>query len=377
MNLQPVSYKILYNSKDITRDISDHLISLSYVDKVQGESDEIELEVEDKDGLWQNEWYPQKGDTIEVQIIDVDAVLPCGKFTLDEKKLSSGRGDGDLFQISGVASSITKKLRTKKSSAHENKTLKQLAQFVAQQHGLKIEGTIPNIRFNRITQNRETDLRFLSRIADSYGLIFSVRDDKLVFQEMKEIEGKAHVISLDKTDVISFEFTDKTEDTYKDAKVKYHNPENNELVQSESAGGDGFDTLEIKERAENSQQAELKASASLRKKNTQVLTGSIVCPGNLFLVSGNNVELTGFGNMSGVYHITESSHELNRSDGYVTSFEVKKVNVVLPAKYKPKRKKIPKPQNVRLVSLNGVAAADGVDTIPLRSRNFVPQRFAD
>ena len=131
MNLVPVAYKIIYNNKDITRDISDHILSISYVDKVQGEADEIEITVEDKDGLWQNDWYPEKKDTLEVFIDDNGLQLPCGKFSIDELKLSSSRGDGDVVSISGLAASITKKMRTKKNTAHENKTLKQLAQFVA------------------------------------------------------------------------------------------------------------------------------------------------------------------------------------------------------------------------------------------------------
>lgn len=346
MNLNPVSYKILYNSKDITRDISDHLLSLSYTDKVEGESDEIEIEVEDKDALWQNDWFPEKGDTIEVQIIDAGAVLKCGKFTVDEKKLKCGRSDGDTFQISGVAASITKKLRTKRSTAHENKTLRQLAQVVADRHGLTVKGTIPDIRFSRVTQNVETDLSFLNRIAQEYGLLFSIRDKQLVFQDKVELESKLHILSLDKTDVQDFEFLDKTENTFKDAKVSYHNPEKNEHIEYESEDPDGYDTLIDRSKVENSQQAEKKAKAGLHKKNSRTLTCSVTCPGNVLLLSGVNVELTGFGKFSCIGHITEAKHSLDRSDGYTCSFEAKKVNIVAPAKYKPKKKKYHAPEQV-------------------------------
>ena len=339
MNLVPVSYKVLYNNKNITKDISDHLLSLSYTDKVAGESDEIQIQLEDKDGLWQNDWWPEKGDTIEVQIIDGDAALPCGKFTLDEKELTGSRSGGDLFSISGLAASVTKQLRTKRSTAHENKTLKELAKSVADRHGLTIQGVIPDIRFTRITQNRETDLAFLNRMADQYGLLFSIRDTRLVFESMEGIEKKDPVISIDKTEVSSFSFTDKTEDTYADTKVSYHNPETNELIEYDDTGEDGYDTQAIEAKAETKQQAEVIAKSAQRKKTTRVQTCSISCQGNILLLSGVNVELTGFGKMSGIYHITESNHQLMRSDGYTTSFEAKKVNLIPPAKYKPKRKK--------------------------------------
>jgi phage protein D len=338
VNLVPDTYKIIYNGKDITRDISDHITSITYTDKVEGESDEIEIELEDRDGMWQNDWFPAKGDTIEVQLINNGLILSCGKFTLDEKKLSSGRSNGDVFQMSGLAASITKKLRTKRSTPHENKTLRQIAQAVADRHGLKVQGTIPDIRFSRITQNRETDLSFLNRIAEEYGLLFSIRDSMLVFQDKVELENKKHILSLDKTEVSDYEFTDKTENTYKDAKVSYHNPEKNEYISYDDDGDGGTDTLTVYTKVENQQHAERKAKAALHNKNTRTQTCSVSCPGNVLLLSGVNVELTGFGKFSCIGHVTESKHSISRSDGYTVSFEAKKVNIVSPSKHKPKRK---------------------------------------
>jgi phage protein D len=373
MNLEPVSYKVTYNGKDITRDISDHLISLSYTDKVEGESDEAEIELEDKDALWQNDWYPKKGDSIEIQIIDGNRILPCGKFSVDEKKLTSSR-DGDTFTISNIAAAITKKTRTKRSAAHENKTLRQLAQTIADRHGFKIQGTIPDIRISRVTQNRKGDLAFLSTLAAQYGLVFSVRDKILTFHLQTELEKKAHSLSLDKTDTSSAEFIDKSEDTYENATVSYHNPESNEKIEytanaedvsDDQAGvevADGIagaganalvskkvvkpDTLVIKEKVENVQQAEVQAKSALRRKNTREQTCSITTKGNILLVSGNNVEITGFGQLSGIYHITQSTHNLAKDGGYTTSFEGKKVNSVDASKHKPRKKKYNKSSGV-------------------------------
>lgn len=338
MNLQPASYKILYNSKNITKDISEHLLSLSYTDKVEGEADELEISLEDTDGLWQNEWYPDKGATIEAEITDGESTLPCGKFSLDENKFSGSKSGGDVVTFAGVSASVTKKMRTKRSTAHENKTLRQLAQTVADRHGLTIQGTIPDIKIGRVTQNRKGDLAFLSTISMQYGLVFNVRGTLLIFHKQTELEKKAHATSLDKTDVESFDFTDKIEDTYKDAKVQFHNPDTNETVESESQDEEGYDTLEIKEKAETKQQAELQASSQLRRKNTKIKTVAIQCAGNHLLVSGNNVELTGFGKLSGIYHITESKHSIEKGSSWKTNFDGKRVEEIPPAKHKPKKK---------------------------------------
>lgn len=341
MNANSVSYKIIYNAKDITRDISDHLISLSYTDKVAGEADELEITVSDKDGLWKNGWYPKKGDSIEAEIIQNGLVLSCGKFSIDEINPSGNKSDGDIVRFSAVAAAITKKLRTKKHTAHENKTLKQLADTVAAIHGLTVLGTIPDIRFGRVTQNHESDLAFLNRIANQYGIIFSVRDTKLVFQDRVSLEKKSHVLSVDKTDITSYSFTDKSEKAYKSARVQYHSPAKNETIEyTEAADGDydgGEDELVIKQKVENRQQAELVAKSQLSKANTRQQTGDFSMPGNVLVLSGSNIEVTGFGLISGIYHITEATHTLSR-DGYEVSADGKRVNKIAAAKHVPKRK---------------------------------------
>ena len=76
MNVAIPKFTVLYNNKNITADISKHMLSLTYNDKTEGESDEIEIEVEDVDLKWQNSWYPEKGAKLTVTIEN----LKCGVF---------------------------------------------------------------------------------------------------------------------------------------------------------------------------------------------------------------------------------------------------------------------------------------------------------
>lgn len=351
MNLKPVTYKIIYNQKDITRDISDHLLSLSYTDKVEGEADELNIDLDDKDGYWQNDWYPQKGDTIEAEINDNGSILPCGKFTIDEVKLNGSKSGGDTISISAVSASVKKALRSKKNTAHEFKTLREIANSVAKNHSLKIQGTIPDIRFDRVTQYRETDLAFLSRIAGTYGVTFSIKGDILVFTKRSELEKANAVNVIDKTDVTDFSFTDKTETTFKSVTVNYHNPVSAETITKTITPGVDpdvevpediklpEDTETLNTKVENEQQAEEVAKTVQRKSITVIQTCSVSLPGNVLLVSGNNTELTGFGKFSGKFHITESKHSLEKGGGYTTEIEAKKVDSIDKAKYKPKKTK--------------------------------------
>lgn len=353
MNALTVTYNLIYNSKNITRDIADYLLSLTYSDKVKGESDELEIVLHDKDLLWQNDWYPKKGDTIQAQIIDGLNVLNCGAFTVDELELSSSR-DGDIFTIKALAEGITKKIRTKNSSAHENKTLRELANTVAAKHGFTVGGNIEDIRIGRITQYQETDLAFLDRIASTYGYVFSIRDKQLIFTSVFELEKKQHILSIDKTEMTSFSLKDNTIGTFKKAKVRHHNAKTNNLesydVDYESLGEDqlpiysgsdsdpGDDHLPVYTRVENKQQAELVGKAKLHEANDKEKIASVAAPGNVLIVSGVNIEHTGCGTFSGIYHVKESTHSLSRGSSYTVTYDSKKVQAIDKSKHRPKKK---------------------------------------
>jgi phage protein D len=338
MEVRRPIFRVLYNGKNITEDISKFLHSLTYSDKVEGESDEIEIELDDVDGLWRGPWYPEKGSKLDVSIGYQDIALNCGVFEIDEIEIS---GPPDVVRIRALAAGITSSLRTNKSKAYEALTLRQLAEYVAGLHGLTVTGEIPNVVYKRVTQHRESDLSFLRRVASEYGVIFSVRDKKLVFTTIYDVEKRSAATVIDRLDLASFSIKDTSAKTYKDAEVKYHNPVDKKVVSTKYAtnqeqNADGYaysqiasgDTKVIHTKAENKQQAELKAKAALHRNNSKQQEGSLNMEGNPLIVAGNNFELTGFGKVSGLYHITESRHSISRSEGYSTEASIKRVGFV-------------------------------------------------
>jgi uncharacterized protein len=345
MNLQTATYKILYNNQNITKDVGYHLKQLGYTDKVGNEADEIQITLEDADGLWQNDWYPEKLAKLTVQLIQEDGrVLECGEFTIDEPEFSFSKS-GDEVTIKGVSAFFTQQLRTKRSTAHENKTLAEVARTVASRHKLQVIGSIPSITIGRVTQKQQSDLGFLQRLAVQYGLVFSVRSGKMIFTDVFELEKSGSVLTLDKTDIISGTITDKSADTYKKANVVSHNPDTKKKIEYADDGSEeddndneSVDTLEVRTKAENESQAERMAKAALHWANSKQQEGSITVPGNVLLVSGVNFELTGCGKLSGIYNITESQHSLDATGGYSTSLTIKRVQKIDASKFKPKHK---------------------------------------
>lgn len=344
MNATQAQVTVIYNNKDISADISADFISCTYSDKVSGEADEIEISLSDEAAKWQNEWYPQKGATLAVTISINSHVLECGTFQIDEIKLA---GPPDEVSIKGIGSSFQQKTRTKRSYAHENKTLSQIVHSIAARIGYTVVGTLENVKISRSTQHRESDLHYLNRLAIMYGYNFSVKDKQLIFVKQQELEGRNASLSLDKSAIGSYDFSDKTSEVFSGTTIKFHNPNTNKVVQStrnatfqqqDSGYTNNLDTLEIRHKVETEEQANIQAQAAIHRKVSLQQTGSIDCEGNVLLVSGNNVELTGFGNFSGRWHILTSSHKVDNGGGYNCSAELKRVAAITD----PARKKVSK-----------------------------------
>ncbi|KQC02102.1 phage late control D family protein [Pedobacter sp. Hv1] len=332
MNVASPTYLVLYNGKDISEDVSHSLISLNYEDKVSGEADELEITLEDKMGRWQNDWYPQKGAYLTVNIGISGKNLDCGVFQIDEIEFT---GPPDQITIKALSTGFYGKLRTRKGYAHENKTLSEIIRSIAAKIKYNVIGNIENIRIGRSTQNRETDLQFIHRLASNYGYNFTIKGKNLIFIKQTELEARNTSLSIDKTQVTSWGFKDKTSQIFKGTEIKFHNPNANEVIRSvrpasfidqEEDYSSQLDTLELRGKVENEEQANVIASALIHKTVSLQQTGSFETTGNVLLVSGNNIDLTGFGALSGIWHILTSTHNLSAS-GFTTSVEIKRINI--------------------------------------------------
>lgn len=340
-------FTVTYNGKDISKDVFNYLIKLSFNDTVEGEASEFTILMEDVDANWKNNWYPTKGAKLTASIGGLD----CGTFIIDEVELS---GPPDIIMIKALSSisdipkldiaqkeaaTIVKKIRTKKSKGHENKTLLQIAQDVAQHNGLTLQGKVPNIVIGRVTQKKCTDLKFLRRVSYDYGVIFRVMGSKLVFMSMKEIEQRGSQLTLDKTSLTRYRLKDKTFNTYSKCKVVHHYQKLKVLVAAsvDATNLDGIsyhpitagDTVVVHRKVENGEQAQAMANAILYRKNSETQTGNITIPGNVAAIAGNNITLTGLGSAgSGIYHMMKTDHTVDRSNAWVIDIEIKKISNV-------------------------------------------------
>lgn len=290
-------------------------------------ADEIDVTLEDRDRRWQGDWFPVRGDTVNLQIGYVgEQFLDCGDYQVDELEL---KGPPDTFHLKCIATGITPSIRTPRSAAYESQTLLQVAQTVAQRHNLTVVGLAASndVSFARVTQRHETDLHFLQRLAEAHNYSFSIRGNQLIFYDRTSLEQRPTVLTLLRSQTKNFEFKTRTQQIYKSASVAYQNPATKQLINAtttDSSAPTG-DDLHVVTRCETPQQAQIKADGALHEANRLEVTGRLETEGTVLLVAGVNITIQGFKTFDGNYHIEGAKHHLERGGGYSTEIEVRQI----------------------------------------------------
>lgn len=319
--------------RDVSAYVQDQVLSFVYVDHLEGESDTLELDLEDAAAIWQGDWYPQHGDAMSASIGYSKGYLqgewlPCGDFQIDETELET---PADVFRIRALAAGTEHQLRTPSAKGYDETTLADIAAQVAERNGLELQGDIADIQILRVTQAQERDLPFLRRLADEYGHAFTVRGNKLCMYKRADLKKEPAAVTLTRLDVATARFKDKISAEVASTSVSYQDPALKEMHTGEMDDQEGKirrhsrDAHRINIRAESPEQAQLKAEAALERANEDQTTCNITMMGDVRLVAGVNVDLVGWGAFDGKYQIKTSRHTFGRGQGYTTDIEGRRV----------------------------------------------------
>lgn len=342
-----VDLSVTIGGHDASSFLRPYVTGFTYTDNATGKADEIQLELQNRDGKWTTDWWPPKGTPIIAGMECRDwfgpgqhGTLHCGQFTVDEVEYS---GSPDKLTIKAVSASLTTGLRdTTRTKAWEKYSLQGVAEELASKNGLELQYFAEPGPFRRIDQREESDLAFLNRLAEANGANLKVHDGKLILFSARQGDARAGVLTIPKKgsqfSPARFNFKEKSEGTgYESCAVTYADPETREVLQcvseaklevsaevpteAESASRQGK-RKEINARVESLKEARRLSQSSLRAANKAEVTGSLDVMGHPSLMAGVTIALTGFGRFDGSYFIETSKHSL--SSGYTTSCEIRK-----------------------------------------------------
>jgi phage protein D len=172
------AYMLTLDGTDITQNFSDRLISLTMTDNRGFEADQLDIELDDADGLVE---LPPRGATLTLWLgWQGSALLNKGSFTVDEIE---HRGAPDTLTIRGRSADFRGTLNSRREQSWHDTTLGVILETIAQRNKLtaSVADTLKAITVPHIDQTQESDAAFLSRLADRNGASVSVKYGKLLF----------------------------------------------------------------------------------------------------------------------------------------------------------------------------------------------------
>ena len=230
-----------------------------------------------------------------------------------------------------------------------NMTDTQIAEKIAGEHGLSLEGDQTQARHDHVWQNNLTDLDFLRQRAARIHYEVEVANTTMYFR--KSQEGRAKVATLtwgdpDDEDLVSFSVRLSAANQVNEVSVVGWSPKDKKEIVGRARVGDeaarmggsssggqatttafgAVKTYVVDHPIIGQRDADALAKARFNELSLHYITGDGVCIGNPDVRAGEVVELKGLGRrFSGLYYVVSSNHVCGRgAGGYRTEFTVRR-----------------------------------------------------
>lgn len=170
-------FMLTLESKDITGNISDRLINLSMTDNRGFEADQLDIELDDTDGLVA---LPIRGAGLSLYLgWKGFSLVGKGRFTVDEVE---HRGAPDTVTIRARSADFRGTLNSRREESWHDTSLGAIVHMIAERNKLtaSVAESLAGILIPHIDQSQESDAVFLTRLAERNGGAVSVKAGKLL-----------------------------------------------------------------------------------------------------------------------------------------------------------------------------------------------------
>ncbi|ARS57406.1 phage tail protein [Ralstonia solanacearum FJAT-91] len=171
-------YRLKVGDKDITGRFQDRLIGLTLTDNPGFEADQLDIELDDSDGLLE---LPAKGVRLALSIGWADTgVVDKGTFKVDELEHT---GPPDRLTIRARSVELDGGLTTRRDNSYAGKTVGAIVQAIATRNKLKsmVGKKLAGQVIAHVDQTGESDANFLTRLARDFDAIATVKNGTLLF----------------------------------------------------------------------------------------------------------------------------------------------------------------------------------------------------
>lgn len=171
-------FSLTLQGNNITQNIRARLLSLTLTDNRGFEADQLDIELDDSDGLMV---MPQRNALLSLALGWQGSQLTHkGRFTVDEVE---HRGAPDTLTIRARSADFRGSLNTRREASYHDTTLGDIVQQIAARNTLsaKLAAGLDAIKISHIDQTQETDAAFATRLASLNGAVAAVKNGCLLF----------------------------------------------------------------------------------------------------------------------------------------------------------------------------------------------------
>ena len=168
---------------DITAKVRPRLISLTLTEKRGDEADQLELTLDDSDGLLE---MPKPGAVLRLKLgwlrgrDVVPGLIDKGSFKVDEVEHS---GPPDQVRITARSADFTSDLKKRREQSWHDTTLGAIVDEIAARNALQARcaPALASIQLNTVVQSRESDMALLRRLGREHDAIATIKAGSLIF----------------------------------------------------------------------------------------------------------------------------------------------------------------------------------------------------
>lgn len=176
-HLTPIA-RLTINGQPFGSATLSRIVSIELTDKRGFEADELTLELDDYDGALA---IPSTGSKITLHLgYQETGIVDKGEYLFSE---FTHTGAPDRLSITARAADLAETLAQQKERSWHKKTLYQIVEAIAKEHGYpyRIAEQYRRETIAHIDQTNESDASFLSRLAERYDAIATVKAGRLLF----------------------------------------------------------------------------------------------------------------------------------------------------------------------------------------------------
>lgn len=313
--------------------LNNNINSISLIENRGFDADTLQIVINDADGLIA---LPNRDAEIQIAIGFGMDLISKGKFIVDSVTHS---GPPDIITIGAHSADFKKEFLERKSILFENKTIQEIVETIAKAHELesKVAEIYQQIKIKEKSQANESDANLLTRIAEEYDAIATIKNGTLLFLERgtgKTASGESlETIIHHRSDGDKHNYTVSDRDQYSGVEVSY-------LLQDKAKRktlivGEDKRLFKIRKIYNNEEEAKTAAERQLeRLKRNRANVSVNLARGNPRLSAESPLKLVGFKTEmdSQDWIVTTITHKIDPSNGFTSEFDgeiVIKINYVV------------------------------------------------